>query len=256
MAEQPWLHHFEVFCPLESFQQPLGTSLLGEPTTGGAVATVGRCTGVWMGFLHSTCTARLLAYMQYVCNFACMHLYHFLLHEHWGIVCAWFEGWAEYWRKTGRDFPSVMIRLQKSKLSRAWNGTSQWPCGPLPPKALRSFNIQLGQEEMPDCWRPVVDLSMMDDGYAIWPPSSGIYLSSLTTVLLHAVLLRCCPISMNHDSLFMIRRTGVQRSAEEFFSEWRLTLKRDQTWKHGISISHTIHWYIIYLHYHKNQSFM
>ena len=33
MAEQPWLHHFEVFCPLESFQQPLGISLLGEPTT-------------------------------------------------------------------------------------------------------------------------------------------------------------------------------------------------------------------------------
>jgi len=25
-------------------------------------------------FFHSTCTARLLAYMQYVCNFACMHL--------------------------------------------------------------------------------------------------------------------------------------------------------------------------------------
>ena len=75
MPEQPWFHHFEVFCPLESFQQPLGTSLLGEPTTGGAVATVGRCTGVWMVFFsHSTCTARLLAYMQYVCNFACMHL--------------------------------------------------------------------------------------------------------------------------------------------------------------------------------------
>lgn len=171
MPEQPWFHHFEVFCPLESFQQPLGTSLLGEPTTGGAVATVGRCTGVWMVFFFTAHAQRGCWRICNMCVISRACIYYFLLHEHWGIVCAWFEGWAEYWRKTGRDFPSVMIRLQKSKLSRAWNGTSRWPCGPLPPKALRSFNIQLGQEEMPDCWCLVVDLLMMDDGYAIWPPS-------------------------------------------------------------------------------------
>ena len=181
----------------------------------------------------------------------------FLLHEHWRIVCAWFEGWAEYWRKTGRDFPSVMIRLQKSKLSRAWNGTSQWPCGPLPPKALRSFNIQLGQEEMPDCWCLMVDLLMMDDGYAIWLDfhHEEFILSSLITVLLHAVLLRCCPIIMTHFSWYeeLVYKGMRKNSSVNGGSLKKETKHENMVFPFPIPSMYGI----IYIYiYHKNQPFM